>query len=94
MNSPPKRDNASWRLALAQSIVQGQAENTAKPRADQAHQVSVVVDKRAGVGIVFATRLDQAAAELIVVRLAAVGCLARVVPMLAIDAPGLQRRPR
>jgi hypothetical protein len=69
-------------------------KRTPSPSADQAQQWSVVVEKRPGVSIVFSTRLSKVDADLIVVRLAAVGCSSLVVPMLSIDAPGMQRRPK
>ena len=64
--------------------------STARPES----RFSVIVDKRPGCRIVFQTRLREEDAHLIVVRLAAIGCPALVVPMHPIDAPGLQRRSR
>lgn len=69
-----------------------QRNPTAPRKDDQGRRFSVVVVKRPGVRVIFSTKLEKHAAELICVRLAAVGCTARVVPMLTVDAPGTQRR--
>jgi len=59
-----------------------------------AAQYSVVVEKQPGCRIVFSTRNDRAAAELVVTRLAAIGCMAHVLPMQAPDFTGMHRRSR
>ena len=52
---------------------------------------AVVVDK-AGHVVVFSSDLEEAAADILVVQLAKIGCPARVVPALDGDRPGMQRR--
>jgi hypothetical protein len=93
MTGPPNSDNARGRRASAQSKKQCDVKPT-PPRQDEqaARCYSVVVDKKPGVRIIFSTKLEKHAAELICVRLAAIGCIAHCVPMMMIDAPGMQRR--
>ena len=57
-----------------------------------APRFAVVVEKRRGVLVVFSSGLDRAAADLLTVQLARIGCVARVVPALEGDVPGMQRR--
>jgi hypothetical protein len=92
MSEPRKRDGPRGGGPKAQRIAQDNREPTPPRQGDQGRRFSVVVDKRPGCRIVFSTRLEKAAADLIVVRLAAIGCRALAVPMMAIDAPGMQRR--
>jgi hypothetical protein len=91
--SPPRQRNAG----TAPGGFGEATTNNVKPiplrQDDQAaRRYSVVVDKRPDCRIVFQTRLDKVDADLIVLRLASIGCRAMVVPMMMIDAPGMQRR--
>ncbi|HWZ92090.1 MAG TPA: hypothetical protein VNW92_24670 [Polyangiaceae bacterium] len=92
MSRPRKRDGPRDGGPKAQWITQDSRKPTPLRQDDQGRRYSVVVDKRPGVRIVFSTKLEKAAADLTVVRLAAIGCRALAVPMMAIDAPGVQRR--
>lgn len=59
---------------------------------DEANRFAVVYTKRPGIVIVFNTCPTEDAAAKLVTGLAAIGCKARVVPALADDTPGVQRR--
>jgi hypothetical protein len=52
---------------------------------------TVVVDKRPGVVVVFAARLDERDADRLIAQLARLGLLARSVPALDFDMLGAQR---
>jgi hypothetical protein len=58
---------------------------------DGPRRFAVVVDKRPGIVVVFASGIDKPAAELLVEQLAKIGCPARVAPAVEGDRPGVQR---
>jgi hypothetical protein len=55
-------------------------------------QFAVIVEKASGARVVFASHLDDAAADLLVTKLQAIGCAARSELANVADVPGLERR--